>query len=184
LDFASELQNVLNIRRRIDEKKSDHIYHNCIDVGRKFGCFADSHGGKACPFCGMEKEKFGHTWMVVEYDGGKKAGFCSIHCAAIDLATNMDKTPVKIEVGDYMTKKLIDAEKAYWVIGGNKPGVMTKRAKWAFGKKEDADAFIKENGGKPAAFDEVMKAAYEDMYADTNMIREKRKMMKMKKMEH
>jgi len=146
--------------------------------------FAESHGGKACPYCGMEKEKFGHTWMVVEYDGGKKVGFCSIHCAAIDLATNMDKTPVKTEVGDYITKKLIDAEKAYWVIGGNKPGVMTKRAKWAFGTKEEADKFMKENGGKLATFDETMKAAYEDMYDDTKMIREKRKMMKMKKMEH
>jgi len=28
--------------------------------------------------------------------------------------------------------------------------------------------------------DEAMKASYEDMYSDTQMIREKRKMMKMK----
>jgi copper chaperone NosL len=146
--------------------------------------FAETHSKEACPLCGMEKEKFGHTWMVVEYDDGKKAGFCSIHCAAVDLATNIDKTPVKIDVGDYNTRKMIDAEKAYWVIGGSKPGVMSKRAKWAFEKKADADAYIKENGGTPATFDEAMKAAYEDMYADTKMIREKRKMMKMKKMEH
>jgi len=53
---------------------------------------------------------------------------------------------------------------------------MTKRAKWAFEKKEDAGAFIKDNGGKIAAFDEAIKAAYEDMYEDTKMIREKRKM--------
>jgi nitrous oxide reductase accessory protein NosL len=83
-------------------------------------------------------------------------------------------------VGDFKTKKLIDAEKAFWVIGGSKPGVMTKRAKWAFESKADADAFIKENGGKPASFDEAIKASYEDMYADTKMIRDKRKMMKMK----
>ena len=62
--------------------------------------------------------------------------------------------------------------------------VMTKRAKWAFEKKDDAEAFIKENGGTLAAFDEAMKAAYEDMYTDTKMIREKRKMMKMKQMGH
>jgi hypothetical protein len=142
------------------------------------------HGKDACPFCGMEKEKFGHTWMTVEYDDGSKAGFCSIHCAAIDLATKIDKTPLKTEVGDYVTKQPVDAEKAFWVIGGSKPGVMSKRAKWAFGKKEDADAFMKENGGAPASFDEAMKAAYEDMYSDTKMIRDKRKMMKMKKMEH
>jgi nitrous oxide reductase accessory protein NosL len=84
-------------------------------------------------------------------------------------------------VGDYGTKKLIDAEKASWVIGGNKMGVMTKRAKWAFEKKEDAEKFVKENGGKISSFDDAMKATYEDMYADTKMIRERRKM---KKMEH
>ena len=142
------------------------------------------HGKDGCPLCGMDKEKFGHTWMTIEYDDGSKTGFCSIHCAAIELATRIDKTPAKIEVGDYTTKQQIDAEKAFWVIGGNKPGVMSKRAKWAFGKKADAEAFMKENGGTIASFDEAMKAAYEDMYSDTKMIRDKRKMMKMKKMEH
>jgi len=57
---------------------------------------------------------------------------------------------------------------------------MTRQAKWAFAKKEDAEKFIKESGGKPATFDEAMKAAYDDMYQDTKMIREKRKMMRMK----
>ena len=54
-------------------------------------------------------------------------------------------------------------------------------AKWAFEKKEDAERFIKENGGEISTFDGVIKAAYEDMYGDTKMIRERRKM---KKMEH
>jgi nitrous oxide reductase accessory protein NosL len=58
-------------------------------------------------------------------------------------------------------------------------GVMTKRAKWAFEKKDDAEKFIKEDGGAIAPFDEAMKGAYEDMYADTKMIRERRKMRKM-----
>jgi nitrous oxide reductase accessory protein NosL len=138
----------------------------------------------SCPLCGMEQEKFGHTWMVIEYEDGPTKGFCTIHCAAIELAQAIDKTPKSIKVGDYNTKKLIDAEKAYWVIGGSKMGVMTKRAKWAFEKKEDAEKFIKENGGTLATFDDSMKAAYEDMYADTKMIREKRKMMKQKMMEH
>ncbi|OGW55367.1 MAG: NosL family protein [Nitrospirae bacterium RBG_13_43_8] len=138
----------------------------------------------SCPLCGMEQEKFGHTWMAIEYEDGSSTGLCSIHCAAIELARNMDKTPKAIKVGDYNTKNLIDAEKAFWVIGGNKMGVMTKRAKWAFEKKEDAEKFIKENGGTLATFDEAMKAAYEDMYADTKMIQEKRKMMRQKMMEH
>lgn len=136
----------------------------------------------ACKYCGMEREKFAHSRVYIEYDDGTTEGMCSIHCAAIDLALNIDKTPKAIMVGDYNTKRLIDAEKAFWVIGGNKTGVMTKRAKWAFEKKEDAEKFIKGNGGKLVTFDEAMKATYEDMYHDIKMIREMRKMMKQKKM--
>jgi nitrous oxide reductase accessory protein NosL len=36
---------------------------------------------------------------------------------------------------------------------------MTQVAKWAFADKKGADAFIKQNGGKPATFDEALKAA-------------------------
>ncbi len=73
---------------------------------------------------------------------------------------------------------MIDAEKAYWVISGKLPGVMTKNAKWAFEKKEDAEKFITINGGKLVKFEDVMEATYSDMYRDTKMIREKRKAIK------
>jgi hypothetical protein len=56
---------------------------------------------------------------------------------------------------------------------------MTSRAKWAFETREAAGKFIKEHGGQPAVFKEVIKAAFEDMYNDTVMIRKKRKLMKM-----
>ena len=134
-----------------------------------------------CKYCGMDRGKFAHSRMLVIYDDGTALGTCSIHCLAVDLALNIDKTPQSLQVGDFNSKKLIDAEKAFWVIGGNKPGVMTKQAKWAFEKKEDAEKFIMLNGGTLATFDAAIKAAYEDMYADTKMIRDKRKKMKMKK---
>ena len=132
-----------------------------------------------CKYCGMDRKQFSHSRILVRYDDGTLMGACSIHCVAVDLAVNIDKTPMAVEVADFGTKKLIDAESAVWVVGGSKPGVMTQRAKWAFAKKEDAENFVKENGGAVAGFDEVMKAAYEDMWADTKMIREKRKMRKM-----
>jgi hypothetical protein len=122
----------------------------------------------------MDREKFGHSRMLIEYTDGSKLGSCSIHCLAVDLAQHIDKTPQAIQAADYPSKKLIDAEKAYWVIGGDKPGVMTKRAKWAFADKAAAEAFIKASGGQLASFDDAMKATYEDMYADTKMIRERR----------
>lgn len=133
-----------------------------------------------CKYCGMDREKFAHSRMLVEYEDGSGIGTCSIHCAAIDLAQALGKQPKRILVADYNKKNLLEAEKAAWVIGGGKPGVMTKTAKWALAEKKDAEAFIKENGGKLANFDEAMKAAYEDMYSDTKMIREKRAKMKEK----
>ena len=136
----------------------------------------------SCKYCGMQKAKFGHSRMEILYDDGSTGGFCSIHCAAIDFALNIDKTPKKILVGDYNTKKLIDAEKAHWVIGGSKMGVMTTRAKWAFESRDNANKFIDANGGALATFDSAMKAAFEDMYEDVLMIQKKRKMMRMKKM--
>ena len=138
----------------------------------------------SCQYCGMDRHAFAHSRMVIEYDDGTKVGVCSLHCAAIDLSLNIDKTPKFIWVADYNTKMLIDAEKATWVMDPAKPGVMTRTAKWAFAKKEDTEKFKKENGGHLAAFEDCLKATYEGMYADLNMIRDKRKGMKMKPGEH
>lgn len=151
----------------------------CLSFGNVVLGEDDTKEIPECSYCGMDRAKFAHSRMLVEFEDGTKEGVCSIHCAAIDLAINIDKTPKAIKVGDYLTKRLIDAEKAFWVIGGKKMGVMTKRAKWAFEKNEDAEKFTKENGGKLSTFEEALKAAYEDMYADTKMIRDRRKMRKM-----
>ena len=136
----------------------------------------------SCFYCGMDRAKFAHSRMHVEYDDGSALGTCSIRCLAVDMALFIDKAPVTLRVGDFNTKKLIDAEKAYWVIGGDKTGVMTKRAKWAFENKKDAEAFIGDHGGQLASFEEAIEASYADMYKDNKMIREKRKKMREKKM--
>jgi len=128
----------------------------------------------SCPYCGMDRAKFAHARIYMEYDDGSTVGTCSLHCAAIDMALNIDKTPKAIMVGDYDSS-------AYWVIGGKKMGVMTARAKWAFEKKAGADLFINGQGGRPATFDDAISAAFEDMYDDVKMIRKKRQMMRMKK---
>jgi nitrous oxide reductase accessory protein NosL len=134
----------------------------------------DTKKHASCKYCGMDREKFAQSRMLIEYTDGTAIGTCSIHCAAVDLALQIDKTPKAVLVGDYNTKALIDAEKATWVLGGSKMGVMTRNAKWAFAQKADAEKFISQNGGKIASYDDAMKAAYEDMYADTKLIRERR----------
>ena len=133
----------------------------------------------SCKYCGMDREKFAFSRMLIEYDDGTTEGTCSLHCMAVELALKIDKTPRAILVGDLNTKALIDAEKSFWVMGGKKMGIMTKRGKWAFAKKEEADKFIAENGGDSTTFDLAVKAAYDDMDADTKMIRDRRKMKRM-----
>lgn len=157
---------------------------SCIALSLAFAASDDITKYPSCKHCGMDREKFSHSRMLIEYEDGSSTGLCSLHCAAVELALNIDKTPKAVMVADYSTKALIDAEKASWVTGGSKPGVMTRTAKWAFEKKADADAFIKENGGQPTDFDGAAKTAYADMYDDIRMIRDKRKMMKHKAMEH
>ena len=138
----------------------------------------DKHAN--CKYCGMDRKMFAHSRMLLVYDDGSEMGTCSLHCVAVDMALNIDKMPKTIQVADFNTKSLIDAEKAVWVIGGEKPGVMSKRAKWAFEKKADAEAFIQANKGTLADFEAAIKASYEDMYSDTQMIRERRKAKRMK----
>jgi len=135
---------------------------------------------QSCSYCGMYKSKFGHSWVTIEHEDNTVVSVCSIHCAAIDMALHTDKNIRKITVGDYDAKKPIDAELAYWVIGGDIMGVMTARAKWAFETKDGVDNFIKKHGGRPATFREVIKAAFEDMYQDTLMIRKKRNLINLR----
>ena len=117
-----------------------------------------------CKYCGMDREKFGFSRMLIQYDDGTAAPTCSVHCAGIDLALNPHKAISASLVGDYASRKLLDAEKAIWVLGGDKMGVMSIRGKWAFRERRDAEQFIREHGGAMASYEAVMKAVFEDMY--------------------
>ena len=115
-----------------------------------------------CQKCGMNRTKFAQSRMVVTYKDGS-TGTCSINCAVIDMKANKGKEVKSLQVGDYDSKKLIDARTATWVIGGTKKGVMTPVAKWAFTDKSGANKFIKANGGKLATFDDMLKATEKEL---------------------
>ena len=138
-------------------------------------CLAED---KVCFHCGMLKSEHAHSWVIIEDENDRRTEVCSIHCAAIDLVINKDTLIKKITVADYNTKKQIDAYKAYWVIGGDLPGVMTTNAKWAFAKHDDAVAFVKEHGGRLAVFEEVIRTAFVDLYEDTMAVKRKKMMQK------
>jgi len=150
----------------------------CMTATLAFAAAEDVAKHPSCKHCGMDREKFSHSRVLINFDDGSSSGLCSLRCAAVELTLNIDKTPQTVMVGDYNSKMLIDAEKAFWVIGGSRKGVMTQTAKWAFAQNTDAENFIKENGGSLANFDGAIKAAYADMYEDTKLIRERRKMKK------
>ena len=48
----------------------------------------------SCPLCGMDRNKFNFSRVFIVYDDGSTFGGCSLHCAAIDMAVNIDKGPV------------------------------------------------------------------------------------------
>lgn len=112
-----------------------------------------------CIHCGMNRTSFASSRMVVTYADGSRSGTCSLNCVVTDLRQSKGKKVKSFRVADHDTQKLTDAKKAAWVIGGKERGVMTALAKWAFASKAAAQAFIKENGGRLATFDEALSLA-------------------------
>jgi len=112
-----------------------------------------------CVNCGMDLVKFYKTSHAAKVDG-KELQFCSIHCLAKDIKDG--KKVEDIKVTDTHTLKLIDATKAYYVVGSNVKGTMSMVSKYAFASKEDAEAFAKKHGGKVVGFEEALKVAMKD----------------------
>jgi len=117
-----------------------------------------------CAYCGMDRRQYAYSRVLLKYRDGSETALCSVHCAGLDLALHPEKAPAQIMVGAYDGGSLVDAEKAFWVLGGSKQGVMSIRGKWAFEKREDAGAFMREFGGAISSFRDVMTAAFEDMW--------------------
>jgi len=129
----------------------------CLAADKKVEAPAD------CKHCGMNRTTFGHSRMVVTYKDGSSSGTCSINCVAVDMKKQSGKEVKSFQVGDYNSRKLIDAKSAAWVIGGKKKGVMTPVAKWAFADKKAAETFVQENGGRLATFDEVLATTEKEL---------------------
>ena len=131
-----------------------------------------------CPYCGMDRKQYSHTRMLVHYSDNLADGTCSLHCAAISLAVNVDREPKAIYVGDNAAagevKPLVEVGQAGFLIGSSIKGVMTKRSKMAYGSADAAKAAQAAHGGELAGFDQTLLAAYTDMAADVAQIRKNR----------
>ncbi|WP_457597696.1 nitrous oxide reductase accessory protein NosL [Hydrogenimonas sp.] len=128
-----------------------------------------------CPVCGMNLKMFYKTSHAVELNDGTKKQYCSIRCLAADWK-NIEGKVKKIYVVDAATEKLIDAKKAYYVVGSKVPGTMSRVSKIAFGSLKEAQAFRKRYGGKIVDFDTAFKMAADALGGDTAMISKKKKL--------
>jgi len=140
-----------------------------------------------CPYCGMDRRQFHHSRHLVHYADDLVDGTCSLHCAAISLAINLDRGPKTIYAADFGAtsepKPLVNVDQATYLIGSKLPGVMTAKSKKAFASKAAAEAAQKEHGGELGNFDAALAAAHASMAGDTLMIRKKRAEKRAKMME-
>jgi len=136
-----------------------------------FACMAAQAAGdhndivnhRSCNFCGMDRKAYGFSRMLIRYEDGAERGTCSLHCAVTELDANKGRGINALLVADRDARTLINAEKAFWVMGGSKRGVMTQRPKWAFETNAAAEAFIAAYGGKIATWAEALAAAREEL---------------------
>jgi copper chaperone NosL len=142
-----------------------------------------------CPYCGMDRGANHASRVLIQYSDDLPDGTCSLHCAALSLALNVDRDPKTVWAGDNASssevKPLVDADKATFLVGSRLRGVMSARSKVAYGSQDAAQAAQAANGGELVAFDKALLAAYTDMAQDVAMIRknrqERRRRMEQKK---
>jgi len=130
-----------------------------------------------CNVCGMTLPMFYKTNHAATVNGETKQ-YCSIHCMFEDAM----KHGVEVKdpkVVDNSTMKFMDATKAYYVVGSNKPGTMSMVSKYAFGTKDAAEKFAKEYGGKIMTYDKVATLVKKNLKKEIAAIKKKQAKMAM-----
>lgn len=130
-----------------------------------------------CPICGMTLPMFYKTNHTASHEGHTKQ-YCSIHCMVEDKEVN-GSALTNIKVVDNKSLKLIDAKKAFYVVGSSKPATMSMVSKYAFAKESDAKKFLELNGGELKSFDEVYAMVAKGMQKEKAMIAKRQKKMQM-----
>jgi len=130
-----------------------------------------------CPKCGMTLPMFYKTNHAAHVDG-KSQQFCSIHCLAEAMADGGKVTGIKVV--DNTTLEFIDVIKSWYVVGSSKPGTMSMTSKYAFGKKDNAEKFAKEHGGKVMTFYALIDSVKSTLAQESAMVQKKQAMMAQK----
>ncbi len=137
-----------------------------------------------CPYCAMDRTKFQQSRHLVHYEDDLADATCSLHCAAVSLAINLDRGPKAIYAADFGAagdiKPLVNVDKATYLIGSKLPATMSKKSKVAFGSADAAKAAQAEQGGELGNFDAALTETYKNLAEDTLAIRKKRAEMRKK----
>ena len=112
---------------------------------------------RECAVCGMWIDQYEHTKHVVNLRGGNTEYFCSIACASKYIDVN-GREIYKIKVADFITKQLIDADYAFYLVDSNIPGVMSYISMIAFSTSKSAEEFREIHGGKIMTFEEALSS--------------------------
>lgn len=138
----------------------------------------DGKSKEYCPNCGMHIPKFYKTSHAVKLKDGTHRQFCSIHCLVdeSEMGYLRDKKEkiAQILVADVDSLKMIDAKKAFYVVGSKIAGTMTVNSQYAFSTKAGAENFSKANGGKIMNYDEAYSTALKDFTSDIKMLKSKK----------
>ena len=126
-----------------------------------------------CPICGMKIESFYKTSHSATLPNEKVEQYCSLRCLAVAMQEH-DISHNKIEVIDAKTEQLIKAKTAYYVLGSDIAGTMSKTSKLAFKDTSDAKDFAKKYGGKIVNFDDALKSAQDSLKNDISMVQMKK----------
>jgi len=116
--------------------------------------FAEAKERPSCHVCGMWIDQYMKTRNVVIMKDNESHDFCSFSCMVRFVKEHRDKIK-KVLSADFETKELIDAEKAFYVEGGDIAGVMSLVSRIAFETREAAEKCVKAHGGKIISFSEA-----------------------------
>ena len=126
-----------------------------------------------CNVCGMHLTKYYKTNHTAEFKNGHQEQYCSLHCLS-EVHKDYEQKIKNIQVVDTNSLKLIDAKKAFYVVGSSKEGTMSPISEYAFSTKIEAEKFKKEFGGEIHTFAETLKLSKDKLDKDNEILDEKR----------
>ena len=112
-----------------------------------------------CAICGMNLVKYYKTNHAAKLEG-QNIQYCSMHCLTKHINEGAElENPMVVDV---TSLKFIPVTEAFYVVGSDVPGTMSKTSKYAFQSLKDAKNFQKVHGGEILDFYSTWQIAKKD----------------------